>query len=228
MALELVEAGRIRLTQDGRTSLAEAGMVFVLKLGADHTYAADGVAVRKRFLGLSGVVAEQITAALPDVLPVADPAAIARVFLRLRSLLRRRPAGYQAEASQIAYRLLTQLLISARTQSGADAPHPALSAALDALERTNGRDLTSVALARAAGTSTAHLHRLFRAAFRTSPLRYARQQAMRRAQALLGETTLSCREIARRLGYHDPDYFSAVFRRETGEAPMAYRLRMRG
>ncbi|MEX0653946.1 MAG: AraC family transcriptional regulator [Phycisphaeraceae bacterium] len=45
------------------------------------------------------------------------------------------------------------------------------------------------------------------------------------ATVLLGEPTLSVAEVARRVGYGDPFYFSRVFRRSFGAAPTAWRSR---
>jgi AraC-like DNA-binding protein len=50
---------------------------------------------------------------------------------------------------------------------------------------------------------------------------------MRRARRLLAETDLPVREIATRLGYEDPLYFSRVFRKVVGLPATAYRERHR-
>lgn len=49
------------------------------------------------------------------------------------------------------------------------------------------------------------------------------QIKMDRARVLLAQSDLSIKEIARRVGYTDPFYFSNVFRRSTGKSPRNFR-----
>jgi AraC-like DNA-binding protein len=102
-----------------------------------------------------------------------------------------------------------------------------VAAALRILETSGARDLDVRQVARTVGTSVSHLHRLFKEALGTSPLRYARERLIAQAREALRTTTLPCQEIARRLGYDDPLYFSAVFKRLTGVSPREYRKRSR-
>jgi AraC-like DNA-binding protein len=44
-----------------------------------------------------------------------------------------------------------------------------------------------------------------------------------KASALLGMTRLRIHEVAERVGYTDPYYFSKAFKRITGVSPSAYR-----
>jgi AraC family transcriptional activator of pobA len=53
-------------------------------------------------------------------------------------------------------------------------------------------------------------------------------RVMLEAARLLRFTSLSVQEIAHRVGFDDPLYFSRAFKRRFGEAPMAYRDRARG
>jgi AraC family transcriptional regulator, transcriptional activator of pobA len=53
-------------------------------------------------------------------------------------------------------------------------------------------------------------------------------RVMLEAARLLRFTDLTVQEIAFRVGFDDPLYFSRAFKRRHGEAPMAYRERTRG
>ncbi len=53
-------------------------------------------------------------------------------------------------------------------------------------------------------------------------------RVMLEAARLLRFTDLTVAEVAHRAGYGDPLYFSRAFKRHSGEAPMAYRARVRG
>jgi len=105
--------------------------------------------------------------------------------------------------------------------------NPTVAAALCILQTSGARDLDVRKVACVVGTSVSHLHRLFKEALGTSPLRYAREHLIAQAKEALGTTTLSCQEIARRLGYDDPLYFSAVFKRVAGVSPREFRKRQR-
>jgi transcriptional regulator GlxA family with amidase domain len=48
-------------------------------------------------------------------------------------------------------------------------------------------------------------------------------ERLNRARQLLGWTSLSIKEIAAEVGYHDPFYFSARFRKHLGKSPRAFR-----
>ena len=44
-----------------------------------------------------------------------------------------------------------------------------------------------------------------------------------RAQELLAQPTVSIKDVGRRVGYPDANYFAKVFRRLTGQTPSEYR-----
>lgn len=75
------------------------------------------------------------------------------------------------------------------------------------------------ALAASAGYSTARFIELFRARWGMTPKDYLLSLRIARAQMLLHTTDLSVSEIAHRVGYEDPLYFSRLFRGRTGNSP---------
>jgi AraC-like DNA-binding protein len=226
-SVDLVVEGTIRLLQDGRESLIGLGEVFVLKPGANHLSTAVGGGARKLRLGLGGVMAEQLITSLPDRVVLADQRSVRICFDELFALYRDLPSDYHVRASQIAYRLLVQVSVAHQGGHQAATLNPTVAAALRILETSGARDLDVRQVARTVGTSVSHLHRLFKDALGTSPLRYAREHIVSQAKDALGNTSLSCQEIAKRLGYDDPLYFSAVFKRVAGVSPREYRKRHR-
>jgi LacI family transcriptional regulator len=82
-----------------------------------------------------------------------------------------------------------------------------------------GDVLRAVPMARTA------FERRFKAALGTTPHAHLRRLRLARVQALLSGTTLSIGEIAAATGFEHAEYLSAMFRRECGQTPRAYRKR---
>ena len=223
----LVLEGSVRLVQDGRESLITAGQVFLLKPRARQSYTAIDGPVRQLHLILDGLIAEQMVATLPDHIIPRDPSDLRTAFTDLLDLFHVSPSDHHVRASTIAYRLLLGLSVAQRDGERVAPLNPQVAAALRILHTSGARDLDIRQVARTVGTSVSHLHRLFKDALGTSPLRYAREHLIAQAKDALDNTTLSCQEIAKRLGYDDPLYFSAVFKRIAGVSPRAYRKQHR-
>jgi AraC-like DNA-binding protein len=226
LGIELILDGTLRLQQDGRDIIVAAGEVLVLKPAVAQTCQAVGGGVRRLRLVLAGQLATQLVGALPERVVPGDAREVRAAFDEIVRLLREPPSDCHTRASCTAYRLLV-LLTTAPRDGRAPVLNPTVAAALRILETSGARDLDIRQVARSVGTSVSHLHRLFKEALGTSPLRYAREHLIAQARDALGSTSLSCQEIAKRLGYDDPLYFSAVFKRITGVSPREYRKRHR-
>ena len=89
------------------------------------------------------------------------------------------------------------------------------------------RDLTAhytiEQLAQEAGLSPTALKNCFKGVYGSSIYAYLREYRLQMAQKLLAETALSVAEIARRVGYENPNKFSSAFRAVTGMTPTEYR-----
>lgn len=72
-----------------------------------------------------------------------------------------------------------------------------------------------------------HFCRVFRRVTGTSPARYRAAVRMSAAREMLAESTLSVSEIAAKLGFTSPSYFTDAFRRETGMPPSEFREKSR-
>lgn len=78
-------------------------------------------------------------------------------------------------------------------------------------------------MAKTAGLSKEYFIRQFKKSCGTTPGNYFLQMKMRTACDQLVGTDLHIREIAFRLGYEDPFYFSRIFKRLRGVSPRQYR-----
>ncbi|MBU0713897.1 MAG: helix-turn-helix transcriptional regulator [Verrucomicrobia bacterium] len=69
------------------------------------------------------------------------------------------------------------------------------------------------------GRSYAHLCRIFRKIYSATPIEYLNAVRIENAKSLLRNPRRNVSEVARAVGFNDPQYFSRVFRRYTGVSP---------
>ena len=76
--------------------------------------------------------------------------------------------------------------------------------------------------------SKAYLFRIFKAKTGKSIMQYYTELKIKQAKQLLRENELSVKEIAEKLAFSAPDYFTKTFKRFTGLTPLAYKKRSTG
>ncbi len=84
-------------------------------------------------------------------------------------------------------------------------------------------DLTIQQIAEELGVSYSNLRKLFKEHTGLSPATYQQELRLLRAKELLTTTELSIKEIAYRLNFESPDYFSAKFKAKMGLKPSEVR-----
>lgn len=83
--------------------------------------------------------------------------------------------------------------------------------------------LTIQQVAEEMGVSYSNFRKLFKEHTGLSPATYQQDLRLQRAKELLSTTDLSVKEIAYRLNFESPDYFSAKFKIKTGRRPSELR-----
>jgi transcriptional regulator GlxA family with amidase domain len=112
--------------------------------------------------------------------------------------------------------------------AGTEQHHRDLILRLAAQIRENPGGMPPVAeLARRTGYSPDHFSRVFLKVTGRRPQDFVIQARMERARQLLAESDLTVGMIAGALGFQDIFYFSRHFRRQTGQAPTAFRRGLR-
>ena len=84
-------------------------------------------------------------------------------------------------------------------------------------------DITTQQIAEELGVSYSNLRKLFKEHTGLSPATYQQELRLLRAKELLSTTELSIKEIAYRLNFESPDYFSAKFKAKMGVKPSEVR-----
>ncbi|WP_319559904.1 response regulator [Marispirochaeta sp.] len=128
------------------------------------------------------------------------------------------------EGVEAALREILRCLRDAAGRRKVAAGHPAVTVAADVMKQRFREELSVDMVADRTGHSVSHLSRLFRQELGMSILDFLTRLRMDEAKKLLreGEMQISC--IAEEVGFQDPNYFSRVFRRDTGLSPREYRL----
>ncbi len=78
-------------------------------------------------------------------------------------------------------------------------------------------------MARTVHLSTSHFCTAFKKHYGTTPMRYLTEQRLSRALILLEDQSMTIKEIACKVGYDDPLYFSRLFRKYSGKSPKQHR-----
>lgn len=86
--------------------------------------------------------------------------------------------------------------------------------------------LTIKQVASEMGISYSNFRKLFKEYTGIAPAMYQQDLRLQRAKELLSTTDLSIKEIAYRLNFDSPDYFSSKFRNKTGVRPSEFRKNM--
>jgi AraC family transcriptional regulator len=89
-------------------------------------------------------------------------------------------------------------------------------------ERLGDRDLSVEDLARAAGMSSSHFSRQFRAAVGSSPYRYLLRRRIERARDLILSGPHRLSEVALAVGFADQAHLSRAFKQLLGVSPRAF------
>ena len=128
------------------------------------------------------------------------------------------------EAVRLRFERLEGFLLQ-RAASGMDSPASrcALLAVRYLQENYSNCDLKLGDLLEHLGVSRSYFSNVFKAQTGQSFVEYLTNLRMDEAKRLLRETGLCTYEIAERIGFVDPHYFSVSFRRRTGMTPREYR-----
>lgn len=94
------------------------------------------------------------------------------------------------------------------------------------LDRRFAADVHLGDVARAAGYSPHHLHRLFTAAYGETPHDYLTRLRLAEARRLLETTDMSVTDVCLAVGFSSLGSFSSLFRRHVGRPPTSYRRRI--
>ncbi|MFI9049819.1 helix-turn-helix domain-containing protein [Streptomyces sp. NPDC053427] len=222
----VISAGRGWCTApDGRRRQITAPALLWIIPGVPHHYAADpGTGWDESFVDFTGSATDTYTELgyiEPDrpVVPLADTAPARATIGKIARAARRGNPLLEVETSAAVHELLV-VLRRARADTDADG-----DPVLQTLARDAFLPLSVAEHAARHGMTPAALRTAVRRGAGCSPKDYLLGIRLGRAKELLIATELPVAAIARRVGYDDPAYFSRLFTRRVGTAPVRFRDR---
>ncbi|MEU6733029.1 helix-turn-helix domain-containing protein [Streptomyces physcomitrii] len=208
---------------DGRRVPVRAPALLWLTPGVRHHYAPDsGTGWDECFVDFTGPATATYTELgyiEPErpVVPLSDPAAARAVVGRMTRAARRDNPLLEVETAAAVHELLVALR-RARADLGPDGDPVLAALAADAFQ-----PLSVAEHAARHGMTPAELRTAVRRGAGCSPKDYLLGIRLGRAKELLAVTDLPVAAVARRVGYDDPAYFSRLFTRRVGMAPVRFR-----
>lgn len=101
--------------------------------------------------------------------------------------------------------------------------NPLLKEVKDYIDKNYFNDISLDDIARHVAMSPGYLSKLFKENFDITIIDYLTRVRINNSIKLLKNPELHIKEIARKVGYHDSNYFSKVFKKITGKTPTEYR-----
>jgi AraC-like DNA-binding protein len=228
--IHFIVSGSGTYTKEGMTYKLAAGDVFLAYPDQEVSYRASAEDPWSyEWVGFSGADAETILGHtdFSQEHPVLDCRAYGMEVHQALQRINRAFGNSFTDAVSMTGELYLLLSVFARHASRPDkARSPAgenVRRALDYIASRYSYGITVEDIAVYTGVSRSTLFRQFREVLHTSPKEYLDEFRIRRAKALLTETSLSVASVARSAGYENGLYFSSVFRKLTGETPSVFR-----
>ncbi|MET7703625.1 AraC family transcriptional regulator [Streptomyces sp. NPDC005485] len=206
---------------DGHRLTVTAPALIWLVPGTPHHYGPDS-GWDECFVAFTGAAAATYTelgCIEPDrpVVPLADAEGARATVARIARAARRGNPLLEVETAAAVHELLV-VLRRARADTTPDGHQ-----VLQALARDAFKPLSVAEHAARHGMTPAELRTAVRRGAGCSPKDYLLGIRLGRAKELLAATELPVAAVARRVGYDDPAYFSRLFTRRVGMAPVRFR-----
>ncbi len=144
-------------------------------------------------------------------------------YMEIREILILGKPGYALRAVGVFYELLARVRERSSPHGRAASPYPeAVRNALTYLRENVTTPYDAALTATAVGLSQSHLRALFEKWVGESPQQFHTRCRMDEARRLLQQGNLIVSQVALQVGFHDPRYFSRVFKQVTGISPSQY------
>jgi AraC-like DNA-binding protein len=205
------------------------GTVFLLKPGEWHTYRPDeSTGWECYWVGFSGAITESLQNE-NTIIQIGYDEEMVGLYRKILEVSNGERPGYRQLLSGILIHLLAYLFFREKDNNWKDKEvlNKIDKARLMIREKLNS-PVSPEELAAALNMSYTWFRRMFRQYTGLAPAQYITQLKIQKARELLSVTSMPIKEIALELGYESIDYFSTLFKKQTGTTPGQFRNMGRG
>jgi AraC-like DNA-binding protein len=205
------------------------GTVFLLKPGEWHTYRPDeSTGWECYWVGFSGAITESLQNE-NTIIQIGYDEEMVGLYRKILEVSNGERPGYRQLLSGILIHLLAYLFFREKDNNWKDKEvlNKIDKARLMIREKLNST-VSPEELAAALNMSYTWFRRMFRQYTGLAPAQYITQLKIQKARELLSVTSMPIKEIALELGYESIDYFSTLFKKQTGTTPGQFRNMGRG
>ena len=220
------QSGRAHYDVGGGEFALRPGRIYLLPGGRRHRWRCPRrMTVHWMHVRVHEPRLERLIQALPSARTwtTASLSAWRPAWLGLSDFLPARPLVTLLRVQALLAWIAADMVDSAPAPSPAPPLPHAVARALAFLDEHHRRRPPLAAIARAAGLSPIHFHRVFVAAMGVTPHAWAERRRLDTAREMLAVAEMPVAEVASRCGYADPFHFSRAFRRANGLSPSAWR-----
>lgn len=220
---------------DGVRKEVRGGQFFVIPAGRPHSYgASENDPWHIYWAHFSGPNAHCIYEKIPDLKTItdSDDSRISEriaLFDEILNIMERH--ADERSASYVTAMFMSLISTFTYIDIYREAAHPQekskdlyfLSKATHFMTENIDSQLTLKLMASHSGCSESNFYRLFTKETGIAPMTYFLKLKVSSAETLLMDTNLSISQIALKLGFSDPYYFSRLFKKFTGQSPRNWR-----
>lgn len=222
LSLSFICRGKARWSQDERSGTVEAGSIFLSLPEHKMNFQVDSPCLSKRSVIIQGSLLPTLIMEFglqkTDVIKMKNPAKAKKMFQRAAGIFTLTGSNLALELGNLAWEIINYCAFCQKYQYPDN-----LKCSLAYMRQNIDKKLNLEMIAKAAFLSPRQCSRLFQQHFALSPVNLFIKMKMRRARSMLLNSRLSSKEIAFRLGYDDPLYFSKQFKKEFSLSPREMR-----
>ena len=207
----------------------QEGTILLLKPGEWHTYRPDeSTGWECYWVGFNGTVAKTLNDE-NSLMKIGYDEEMVGLYKKILGVSESERPGYQQLLSGMVIHLLAYLFFREKDNNWKDKDvlNKIDKARLIIREKINS-PISPEEIAVSLNMSYTWFRRMFRQYTGLAPAQYITQLKIQKARELLSVTSMPIKEIALELGYESIDYFSTLFKKQTGTTPGQFRNMGRG